>query len=66
MAQGMGDDMKENMYRQLANDLFDVIEKYADKFTTSEFIGFLELHKQQMIWDHFNEIKDEMIKETND
>ncbi len=45
---------------QLATDLFDVVKKYSGQMTAAELIGALELHKQELILHHFNQIKEGM------
>ena len=50
---------------QLATDLFDLIKRYSNHMTSSELIGVLELHKQELIFHHLNQIKKE-IQEEND
>ena len=58
--------MKDEFYRGMANELFNVVLKYQNKLTSSELIGILELHKQELIWNHLSEIRKEMMKEKND
>jgi uncharacterized protein YejL (UPF0352 family) len=59
---------KEEIVRQLCYDLFDVVEKYNEKLTMSEVIGVLEMHKQEILWHHFQQVKQEMlaIREQHD
>ena len=52
---------KEEIVRQLCYDLFDVVEKYNEKLTMSEVIGVLEMHKQEILWHHFQQVKQEML-----
>lgn len=52
-------DISSNM----AKELFDVVKKYSDQLSASQIIGILEMHKQEMIWNLFNEVKNEMIGE---
>lgn len=54
---------KEQIMRELSYDLFDVIKKYHDKLTTAELIGALEIHKQETLWYHFQQVKQEMLAE---
>jgi hypothetical protein len=51
-----------NLVSQLATDLFDVVKKYSGQMTAAELIGALELHKQELILHHFNQMKEEMNK----
>ena len=53
------DEIASNM----AKDLFDVVKKYSTQMSASQIVGILEMHKQELIWHHFNEVKDEMIGE---
>lgn len=53
-----------NLVAQLATDLFDVVKKYSGQMTAAELIGVLELHKQELILHHFNQMKEEMHNET--
>ena len=53
-----------NLVSQLATDLFDVVKKYSGQMTAAELVGALELHKQELILHHFNEIKKEIDNET--
>ena len=53
-----------NLVAQLATDLFDVVKKYSGQMTAAELIGALELHKQELILHHFNQMKEEMHNET--
>ena len=55
---------QEKIVGQLATDLFDLVKKYSDQMTAAELIGALELHKQELIHHHFNQIKKEMNSET--
>ena len=66
MAKRMGIRMKEEFYRGMAKELFDIVLKYQDKLTSSELIGILELHKQELIFGHLNGLKEEMMRGTND
>ena len=54
----------QNPIGQLTADLCDLVEKYSNQMTAAEFIGVLELHKQELILHHFNEIKKEMVNEA--
>lgn len=54
---------KEEISSRMAKELFDVVKKYSDQLTASQIVGILEMHKQELIWHHFNEVKDEMIGE---
>ena len=56
---------KEEIIKELANDLFDVVTKYRFQMTAAELVGALELHKQEIIWNHFSSIKKEMLTEKN-
>ena len=47
----------------MAKDLFDLVKKYRDQMSASQIVGILEMHKQELIWHHFNEVKNEMIGE---
>ena len=47
----------------MAKELFDVVKKYSTQMSASQIVGILEMHKQELIWHHFNEVKDEMIGE---
>lgn len=51
---------------QLATDLFDVVKKYSGQVTAAELIGALELHKQELILHHFNQIREGMSHETRE
>jgi hypothetical protein len=53
----------ENLLRQLSNELFDVVKKYSDQMPAAELIGALELHKQELIFNHFSQVKKEMFDE---
>lgn len=53
-----------NLVAQLATDLFDVVKKHSGQMTAAELIGALELHKQELILHHFNQIKEDMNHET--
>lgn len=53
----------EELIKELSNDLFDVVTKYSAQMTAAELVGALELHKQELIWNHFTNIKKEMLKE---
>ena len=53
-----------NLVAQLATDLFDVVKKYSGQMTAAELIGALELHKQELILHHFNQMKEDMHNET--
>lgn len=55
--------INQNLVAQLATDLFDVVKKYSSQMTAAELIGALELHKQELILHHFNQIKEEMNHE---
>ena len=52
---------KEQILRQLGKDLFDIVKKYHSQLSTAELIGALELHKQETIWYHFEQVKQEML-----
>jgi len=52
---------KEQIIREFCYDLFDVVEKYNDKLITAELIGVLEMHKQEILWHHFQQVKQEML-----
>ena len=52
---------KEQILRELGCDLFDIVKKYHDKLTTAELIGVLEMHKQEILWHHFQQVKQEML-----
>ena len=52
---------KEQILRQLGYDLFDIVKKYHSQLSTAELIGALELHKQETIWYHFEQVKQEML-----
>ena len=47
----------------MAKELFDVVKKYSAQMSASQIVGILEMHKQELIWHHFNEVKNEMIGE---
>ena len=47
----------------MAKDLFDVVKKYSNQLSSSQIIGILEMHKQELMLHHFNEIKKEMMKD---
>lgn len=51
---------KDEAIKKLSNDLFDAVNRYHEHMTSAELIGILELHKQELIWHHFTQIKKEM------
>ena len=53
----------QDISSNMAKDLFDVVKKYSDQMSASQIVGILEMHKQELIWHHFNEVKNEMIGE---
>lgn len=55
---------KEKLVRELASELFDVVKKYSSQMTAAELIGALEMHKQELILHHYNQIHKEMSDET--
>ena len=57
---------KEQILRQLGYELFDIVKKYHSQLSTAELIGALELHKQETIWYHFEQVKQEMLTKQGD
>lgn len=51
----------QELASNMAKDLFDVVKKYSAQMSASQIVGILEMHKQELIWHHFNEVKNEMI-----
>jgi hypothetical protein len=54
---------KDETLKQLSYELFDLVKKYHNQLTTAELIGVLEIHKQESLWHHFEQVKQEMIAE---
>lgn len=53
----------QDISSNMAKDIFDVVKKYSDQMSASQIVGILEMHKQELIWHLFNEVKNEMIGE---